>query len=559
MTSCPARTTDVVHNEPSTPVARRPVGVPLSPGCFQASRHERERFVTLVARRVDAMLRDERRYEERRRRDEPFLHAGEWKQVKKEKDLTFYRRNPRGRSLRELALEEDVPEMRRAVERGYTSLLCDGSVPGSIASMLYGMTASSQDELETNFAYKDPPLDCVWLGTVERADAIDPFHTLDLIWALPKLPPMFDQVDVCYLKATGHQVDPHGHAYGYLVLHGVHIPQCPPFVAHHISRASMFFTCLFREPRPGVLKVTVRGIFDLSKKVKMLKRLVSAATTSFMVGLLNGVGIGEAKKLTLLAMRQRHTLLTTVRPSACYLCSRRTSLLGRTRLFRMHLIRCFVCRQTVCLYCTRGVKQRIFLGLKQPCSKVDCCFNCVREARVTIHVRPNEPEYQVVAEYYRKQHASPHVIDTWDVPHSDDQLKTNSTTGGLPTIATSDDRIRDYYLEFDDDPFSIALTSPKQCLNAEEETQDEKKVEKETDSSITIWPGAECDGIEEDDFIPSVASDRVEVDRLSRTSQLVEQVKQNLIELNRKVEQTYAQHSAQQDRDRAPSSDRSGK
>ncbi|KAF1776057.1 START-like domain [Phytophthora cactorum] len=244
----------------------RPVGVPLSPGCFQATDADRVRYTTLIRGRVDSLLRDEVYYAERRARNDPFLHAGEWKQVKKEKDLTFYRRLQRGRSLRELALEEELPEIQRAVERGYKSMICDGFVKGTIEDMMYGMTASSQDDLMTGFSFKDPPKDCVWLGS-----------------------------------ATGVEMDAKGEKYGYMVLHGVHIAQCPPFAAHGISRAKMYFACLFQEPRPGVLKVTVRGIFDLSKKVRMLKGLVSAATTSIMVGLFNGIGIGEAKKLTLLA------------------------------------------------------------------------------------------------------------------------------------------------------------------------------------------------------------------------------------------------------------------
>ncbi|KAE9071385.1 hypothetical protein PF005_g26617 [Phytophthora fragariae] len=118
----------------------RSVGVPLSPGCFQPSALQHQQFTDL-----------------RRAQQQPFLHAGEWKQVKAEKGLTFFRRLRRGRSLRELALEEDLPEIRRAVERGYTSMICDGHVDGSIEEMMLGMTASSQDDLMTGFSFKNPP------------------------------------------------------------------------------------------------------------------------------------------------------------------------------------------------------------------------------------------------------------------------------------------------------------------------------------------------------------------------------------------------------------------
>ncbi|CAI5701066.1 hypothetical protein KXD40_008601 [Peronospora effusa] len=531
----------------------RPVGIPLSPGCFQATDADRERYTSLIRGRVDSLLRDEARYKERRERNEDFLHAGEWKQVKKEKDLTFYRRFQRGRSLRELALEEELPEIQRAVERGYTSMICDGFVNGTIEDMLYGMTASSQDDLLTGFSYKDPPKDCVWLGSVETATPATPFHTADLIWALPKLPPMLDQVDVCYLKGTGQEIDANGERYGYLVLHGVHIAQCPAFAAHGISRAKMYFACLFREPQPGVLKVTVRGIFDLSKKVRMLKGLVSAATTSIMIGLLNGVGIGEAKKLTLLARRNRsrlRDLFNTPRQSMCYMCCKRASLLGRTNLFGTHLTTCYVCGCTVCSQCTRGTKRRVFLGTKYPCSKVDCCPRCVREAATTIHVCPADPEYQIVAEFYLNLNQSsasklPEILQN-------NGMKTNASTG-IPTASTTNRSLGEYQLEFEDDSFSISLSLPELRQSSEGDVSNADMVDMEPgsgleaeagsfESSISIWGGSRHRiSFDDDDFVPTLSSDTMYSDRLNANAGLAEKVEQRLLELNIKAEYTYAQ------------------
>nr|KAE8934288.1 hypothetical protein PF009_g15734 [Phytophthora fragariae] len=53
----------------------------------------------------------------------------------------------------------------------------------------------------------------------------------------------------------------------------------------------------------GVLNVTVRGIFDLCNNERVPKKPVTAATTSTMAGFDNGVGIGQVKKLKLVARR----------------------------------------------------------------------------------------------------------------------------------------------------------------------------------------------------------------------------------------------------------------
>lgn len=454
----------------------------------------------------------------------------------------------------ELALEEDLPEIRRAAERGYTSMICDGHVDGSLEDMMLGMTASSQEDLMTGFSYKNPPRDCVWLGTVESATPKDPFHTADLIWALPKLPPMVDQVDVCYLKATGVELDEHNNRYGYLVLHGVHIAQCPPFEAHGISRAKMFFACLFREPTPGVLKVTVRGIFDLSKKVRMLKKLVTAATTSIMTGFVNGVGIGQAKKLTLLARQyqRRPAQVHSPRPSTCYMCSRRDSFLGRRAHIGMHLLTCAVCGATVCSSCTKGAKQRIFIG-DRPCTRVDCCPNCVREAQ-TIDWRSAEP---VVADYYldRQQSALPEMIystASTSPPSRPGALKTNTSTG--ISTATTDESMGDYQLDFDDDPFSIALNLPELRRSSgadvdsvdavarhnNEPTSSPEAVAGSFPSDIVVWDGNDRISVD-DDFVPATGVDRKQTDRLYANARLAESIEQRLRELNIQAEYTYAQ------------------
>uniref|UniRef100_M4C057 FYVE-type domain-containing protein n=1 Tax=Hyaloperonospora arabidopsidis (strain Emoy2) TaxID=559515 RepID=M4C057_HYAAE len=543
------------------PAELRPIGISLSPGCFQATDAHRQQYNTLIQNRVNALLQDERHYIERRNCQEPMLDPKQWKQVKKEKDLTFYRRrSQRGQSRVDIAQEEEeveLPEIQRAIERGYTTLICDGVVKGTIEDMLYGMTASSQDDLLTGFSFRNPPKDCVWLGTVESATPADPFHTADLIWALPKLPPILDQVDVCYLKATGQALDQDGRRYGYVVLHSVHIAQCPAFEAHGISRSKMYFTCLLREPQPGVLKVTVRGIFDLSKKVRMLTGLVSAATTSLMVGLLNGVGIGEAKKLTLLAHRKKRSTLGDVvrsrRQSVCSLCCKRESFFGRVHLFRAHLSTCYICEATVCSNCTRGRKQRIFLGVTRPCSKVDCCPNCVQDAVTTIHVRPSEPEFQVVAEYYLNHPSS--SSSELDALFCSNGMKTNASSN-LPTNSTSVESLGEYTLEFEDDPFSVALDLPELRRSSGDSEDNNLELEVDTDevdsgpeaeagsieSSITVWLGGRHRiSIDDEDFIPHTAPDTTYSDSLYANARLAEKVDERLLELNIRVERPYAQ------------------
>ncbi|RLN55786.1 hypothetical protein BBJ29_005934 [Phytophthora kernoviae] len=200
-------------------------------------------------------------------------------------------------------MEEDFLEARQAVESGHPSVIAAGRVDGSIENMMYGLSATSMADLITGFSYyTPPPKECALLGHLEHATPEDPFHSADFIWALPKLPSFADQLDVCFLKATGMGVDEDGKRYGYLVLHSVELPQCPEF--NKTTRAKMYFACLFRETDDGYLDVMARGIFNLEAN-RTVRLMLGSATAYFIAGLFNSVGIGESKKLTLMARRNQ--------------------------------------------------------------------------------------------------------------------------------------------------------------------------------------------------------------------------------------------------------------
>ncbi|KAG7394437.1 hypothetical protein PHYBOEH_005207 [Phytophthora boehmeriae] len=394
------------------------MGFPLPRGYFKGvdvSGVQRQELNDLVHHRVKTLLKDEQRYRERIARYQPVVHPGEWMSTSRSsehKDLQLYRRRRRGRSLRELAMEEDFREARRAVESGHPSMVAIGYVDGSIEDMMYGMSATSQADLMTGFSYKNPPRDCAVLGHLGHATPEDPFRSADFIWVLPKLPPAAKQVDVCYLKATGVESDAIGNRYGYLVLHSVDLSECPPFDKRYkVTRAKMYFACLFREIDGGSLQVIVRGIFDLAGTIKV-DFMLKHATASFITGLLNGVGIGESKKLTLLACRNqsaRRDLAQAPTPTQCSMCSKRghtNKLVAKTVLWYVVLDQCRVCGDTICSKCAEDVKthssmKRFFLGAKRACKEYTCCPSCVRDAKNMSGVRPADPEFEVVADYYR--------------------------------------------------------------------------------------------------------------------------------------------------------------
>ncbi|KAI9913141.1 hypothetical protein PsorP6_006670 [Peronosclerospora sorghi] len=515
---------------------------PVSPGCFHPTGRTRQAYLDRIRHYVRAILAEEEHIAARRDQCLPALDPTKWKQVHMSNELRFFKRIRGGQTLHELAEEETVDEVRQAVESGYSTLLCHGHVRGSIEDMMYGMTASSQADLMTGFWYHTPPRDCVWLGTAERATPEDPFRSADFIWAFPKLT---YRVDVCYLKATGVETDDKSTVYGYLVLHSVELPHCRPFEARKVSRAKMYFACLFRERRPGHVHVFVRGIINLGKRRgPIAKKVVTSATKSFMIGLLNGVGIGLAKKLTLLA-REHHHVLEARKPMGCAICFRTKKRI----LFGLHLVPCGVCGATVCSNCLATTKQMLFIGYDAPCSKHACCLPCMRDAKRLWGVRPQELKYQVIADYFfRGTHrsgsaalrctTSPVSLPTY--PPLDTKSRSSGRGFGikstlsadLPTGSTAHESV-------DTDPFSRDLDEADFCFSDDDASASSilaqpdpspNRVDESDKSTLTIWQRQH--ETDEQDFIPATnVQIRTDVERFHHA----------LYQLNLTAEKTYIQ------------------
>lgn len=383
-----------------TPVAMA-TRFPLPAGYFnpvRVSPSRRQEYKDLVRDRVNAMLADAYRRDERLAQQHPVVQQTEWKFVRCIRDVDVYQRRFRGRSRQEVAAQEEFAEAALAVERGNPSMLVTGMVKGSMEDMLYGASATTQEEMMTGFSITSPPVDAALLSVLDHSTADDPLRSAELLWVLTKLPLLCSR-DVCFLKATGVGRDGKGVPYGYMVLHSVDVPACPPFDYRktRVLRAKMYFSFLFRELTPNTLHVMGRGIFDLAGG-EMLKRVLPHATATVIGGLLRSASCGETKKLTLVASKyraERHRLQAPSKRSVCSTCIRANSRL----LSGARLRSCAVCGVPICKNC-RIKDRKLFVGMQQPWREVTCCATCLQQARSITNVRLGAPEFTVVAEFY---------------------------------------------------------------------------------------------------------------------------------------------------------------
>ncbi|RLN02372.1 hypothetical protein BBJ28_00020228 [Nothophytophthora sp. Chile5] len=395
------------------------VSFPLPKGHFgriQVSAAQKQQYHEVARRRLDAMLADEKLYAERLASNEPCLSPTDWKFVRAHDELKIYRRRRRGRSLEEVAADEDFPEAVAAVANGQPSIVAMGSVAGSIEDMLYGFADTTHEEMRTTTSFLDPHTDSAMLRVFELATATDPLHFFGLKWLYNQEGPSAFVLprDLCFLEAMGVEHDSDGKRYGYIVLHSIDLPECPPFDRQktNVIRAKLFLTCVFRDAAPGVIDVLVRGIFDLGGELRRLAMpyaaLMPYATASFIGGLLRSVDCADAKKLTLLARnnavtgRYRDALNLhmdgrTPKHGVCAVCIKRGGTSPLSCLVRLRW--CRICGVAICSKCSVKNK-RVFLGSERPCSACVCCPSCAQEAQSMTDLRPAEPEYAVVADFF---------------------------------------------------------------------------------------------------------------------------------------------------------------
>ncbi|POM79372.1 hypothetical protein PHPALM_2979 [Phytophthora palmivora] len=161
--------------------------------------------------------------------------------------------------------------------------------------------------MRTTTSFLDPATDAAILRIFELATPHDPMHFFGLKWLFNSSAPFIEPRDACYLQAMGIEKDANDETYGYLVLHSVELAECPPFQHSQakVLRGKLYFSCLFRDVAPGILDVTLRGVFDTSGELRRLSMpyasLIPYATAAFVGGLLKALRCAEAKKLTLLA------------------------------------------------------------------------------------------------------------------------------------------------------------------------------------------------------------------------------------------------------------------
>lgn len=434
----------------------------------------------------------------------PRLSVARWKRVTSKLDMHIYRRRRRGRSLKALAREEDHEDIMRAVAGGQPSMIGIGRVEGSLEDMLFGWYSTTHEEMRAGAMFKDKHvLDSTVIATIETAathgygspggsdsDAAGSFipkkkHPMQYIgikWIYTKLPAslILAPRDWCFLQAMGVSTDQDGRRFGYCVLHSVQVPSCPPFDAATtgVVRGEVYQTFILRENAPGFVDVFSRGVYDPSGVAS--PKFAAFATAGALTGVAKSFQCAEAKKLTILALRNRANNSNSGSDvqgmDRCAVCYKRAGAVVGTMRWKQ----CRICGVTVCSKCY--AKKSVFVQRRRASSTengqreielrtdvVDCCTTCMIAAKNMTDIRPTEPEFSIV---HTTQGASGGMCLTPLLGHSLNSSSAHSSSGS-EVSKTSNISLTDVMasMDFSDTGKTVSLAEDR-SVQEEDEVDD---------------------------------------------------------------------------------------
>ncbi|KAL4094122.1 hypothetical protein PRIC1_009787 [Phytophthora ramorum] len=289
--TAPEQLQELLHQAKHAPAH---VEIPKETPLMHLPDGEAQAFRHLAHSIVSRTLAHESEY---RRTKSPELSQRDWKLLKRQNDLSIYKRR-----------QSKPADGRLAAQSKRPMVICVGSIAGELEDVLYGVHAKTREEMQLTLPYMSKGhVDCALLAKLEGGSSLDPYRQLSLKWhrtdtlAEAKI---MKQRDLCTLESMGISTDAQGDQYAYYLLQSVDFPGCPPpSEISDIIRANMMFSCIYRQvPGSHIVDVYAKGMFDLGGDVPAF--LVYNSSCSLMVSILGAIDSAESKRLTLLALQK---------------------------------------------------------------------------------------------------------------------------------------------------------------------------------------------------------------------------------------------------------------
>ncbi|KAG7392946.1 hypothetical protein PHYPSEUDO_013434 [Phytophthora pseudosyringae] len=279
------------------------------------------------------------------------VNSTQWVRVKQFEDVVVYEDR---QALKERRLSRVSPSRAAKRNEDMLKLLWSGTILGDLDDVMFAAVSRTAEETKVKAAYVESNVvDVAVLNTLVHPTREDPFHGVQVKWAVNAGPPMMRSVvrcrDFVYLESTGMTTTSTGERIGFQLLHSISTPGAPELHEHKLVRGNMTLYHLFRQKSDGVVETYVKAFIDLMGDMPL-----RVATTLSTSGVVTVWKLGEyalMKKLNWM-LSQRRAIVPVKRSDWCATCN---------KSFRGNMARrraCKICMNEICARCC--VPKRMF-------------------------------------------------------------------------------------------------------------------------------------------------------------------------------------------------------
>ncbi|KAG7387470.1 hypothetical protein PHYPSEUDO_014118 [Phytophthora pseudosyringae] len=254
------------------------------------------------------------------------------------------------------------------------SLLCVGSTPGTLNSMMSGLLESSTSS-ETSSAGDFS--DAAVLLPIKTPTVTDPFTSVTLKWmeldVRRRSMGLVRNRDYIFVESIGIKHLPSGERVGYRVMHSVGIPKAPVLPGR--VRSTLSVCSFFRQVSDTSVSICCMAVIDRTSRQVVVSRFVKALLSTFKPNRVDPV-----MKSTQSLSKPRSVNGNCIPPTPaqnCITCAKRVWRLAK---FARRHSTCMNCHEYVCNSCKIEKKLKLPASNQQVTQrKVTICLSCLTD------------------------------------------------------------------------------------------------------------------------------------------------------------------------------------
>ncbi|RLN88809.1 hypothetical protein BBJ28_00014612 [Nothophytophthora sp. Chile5] len=317
-------------------------------------------------------------YEEHLKYDRGIVDENYWKFIKRRENMAVYHEREAHMASKAIPDGNGSGIRNSDVSEKVQKLLAVGTIDGDLDDLMYGVVNPTTENMMIKTSYiHDNVVDCCVLSTLISPTPEDPLRSLILKWSINGAPAIVRPViwarDFTYIESTGIMENSDGERVGYHIIHSVDVEGVRRLPEHKLVRGSLHLYHIYRQQRPNVVEVYVRGYCLLAGGMHPTVAMYSCADAT--IAIWRTMMCSQMKKLTWM-LQKNQNLVYEGDPNWCAVCRRTLcGLLNGSKC-------CRVCHGHICPRCSERKRLSFLSSTTRDVitKRLTFCTRCIRSS-----------------------------------------------------------------------------------------------------------------------------------------------------------------------------------